>query len=69
MACSTGKTFTALRVAEQFVEDGLLFVASTTALVSQARREWLRQTARELSFCRQSGRRTLPRRWCNALRD
>ncbi|MCY4262488.1 MAG: DEAD/DEAH box helicase family protein, partial [Candidatus Dadabacteria bacterium] len=50
MACGTGKTFTALRIAEQIVEDGqrILFVAPTIALVSQARREWLRQTRRQL---------------------
>ncbi len=50
MACGTGKTFTALRIAEQIVEDGkrILFVAPTIALVSQARREWLRQTTRKL---------------------
>ena len=50
MACGTGKTFTALRVAEQTVEDGrrILFAAPSIALVSQARREWLRQTTRRL---------------------
>ncbi|MCY3817352.1 MAG: DEAD/DEAH box helicase family protein [Gammaproteobacteria bacterium] len=50
MACGTGKTFTALRIAEQIVEDGkrILFAAPTIALVSQARREWLRQTTRKL---------------------
>ena len=51
MACGTGKTFTSLRIAEQIVEDGqrILFAAPTIALVSQARREWLRQTTRPLS--------------------
>ena len=51
MACGTGKTFTALRIAERVVEDGkrILFAAPSIALVSQARREWLRQTTRELS--------------------
>ncbi len=51
MACGTGKTFTALRVAEEIVPDGgrILFAAPTIALVSQARREWLRQTARRLN--------------------
>ena len=51
MACGTGKTFTSLRIAEQAVEDGerILFAAPTIALVSQARREWLRQTTRRLS--------------------
>ena len=50
MACGTGKTFTALRVAEQIVgADGrILFAAPTIALVSQARREWLRHTVRPL---------------------
>ena len=50
MACGTGKTFTALRIAEHVVKDGqrILFAAPTIALVSQARREWLRQTTREL---------------------
>ena len=53
MACGTGKTFTALRVAEQTVPDGgrILFAAPTIALVSQARREWLRHTTRPLT-CR-----------------
>ncbi|MCY3930506.1 MAG: DEAD/DEAH box helicase family protein [Acidobacteria bacterium] len=51
MACGTGKTFTALRVAESFVPEGeaVLFLAPTIALVSQARREWLVHTTRPLS--------------------
>ena len=51
MACGTGKTFTALRIAERIVEDRqrILFAAPTIALVSQARREWLRLTTRELA--------------------
>ncbi len=51
MACGTGKTFTALRIAERFVPDGesILFLAPSIALVSQARREWLTHTARPLS--------------------
>ncbi len=50
MACGTGKTFTALRVAEEIVNDGqrILFAAPSIALVSQARREWLRHTTRKL---------------------
>ena len=50
MACGTGKTFTSLRIAEEVINDGgqILFVAPTIALVSQARREWLRHTTREL---------------------
>ena len=51
MACGAGKTFTALRIAERVVAEGgrILFAAPTIALVSQARREWLRQTTRKLS--------------------
>ncbi len=50
MACGTGKTFTSLRIAERIVEDGehILFAAPSIALVSQARREWLRHTCRKL---------------------
>ena len=50
MACGTGKTFTSLRASEELVKDGgrILFAAPTIALVSQARREWLRQTTRRL---------------------
>ena len=48
MACGTGKTFTSLRIAEEMVPEGgtILFAAPSIALVSQARREWLRHTAR-----------------------
>lgn len=50
MACGTGKTFTSLLIAEQLVADGgrILFAAPSIALVSQARREWLRQATRAL---------------------
>ena len=50
MACGTGKTFTSLRIAEELVKDGesILFVAPSIALVSQARREWLKKTRRRL---------------------
>ncbi len=50
MACGTGKTFTALRIAEAVVPDGgcIAFVAPSIALVAQARREWLLHTARPL---------------------
>ena len=50
MACGTGKTFASLRIAEQVVADGqrILFAAPSIALVSQARREWLRHTTRKL---------------------
>lgn len=51
MACGTGKTFTALRIAEEMISDGgcLLFLAPSIALVSQARAEWLQQTGRVLN--------------------
>ena len=50
LACGTGKTFTSLRIAQNIVDDGgrILFAAPTIALVSQARREWLRQTTRRI---------------------
>ncbi len=50
MACGTGKTFTSLRIAEKLVAEGgrILFAAPSISLVSQARREWLRQTTRRL---------------------
>ena len=50
MACGTGKTYTALRITEQLVPDGgrILFLAPSIALVSQARREWLRYKTRPL---------------------
>lgn len=51
MACGTGKTFTALRLAERMVPDDgrILFAAPTIALVSQARKEWLTHTTRKMS--------------------
>ena len=51
MACGTGKTFTALRLAERIVPDDghVLFAAPTIALVSQARREWLLHTVRPMA--------------------
>jgi len=52
MACGTGKTFTALRIAEQLAPHenaAILFIAPSIALVAQARREWLRHTARPLA--------------------
>ena len=50
MACGTGKTYTALRIAERMVPNGgrMLFLAPSIALVSQARREWLRYKTRPL---------------------
>ena len=42
MACGTGKTFTALRIAEQQTKPGdvILFLAPSITLVSQSMREW-----------------------------
>lgn len=59
MACGTGKTFTALRIAER-IGGSVLFLAPSITLVSQARREWLRHAAgqmRALVVCsdRESG--------------
>ena len=50
MACGTGKTYTALRIAERMVPNGgrMLFLAPSIALVSQARQEWLRYKTRPL---------------------
>lgn len=46
MACGTGKTFTSLRLAEQYVGDGgsVLFLVPSIALLSQALREWSHNT-------------------------
>ncbi|MDD9810941.1 MAG: DEAD/DEAH box helicase family protein, partial [Gammaproteobacteria bacterium] len=52
MACGTGKTFTALRIAEQLAPGpgaAILFIAPSIALVAQARREWLAHTRRPLA--------------------
>lgn len=50
MACGTGKTYAALCITERLVPDGgrILFLAPSIALVSQARREWLRHKTRPL---------------------
>ena len=47
MACGTGKTFTALRIAEQQTTLGetILFLAPSITLVSQSIREWCNQAA------------------------
>lgn len=51
MACGTGKTFTALKVAEAFAADGkhlqgrILFLVPSIALLSQALKEWSVQTS------------------------
>ena len=50
MACGTGKTYASLRIAEEVAAPGsrILFAAPSIALVSQARREWLRHTRRRV---------------------
>ncbi len=51
MACGTGKTFTAMRIAEQLApgKANILFIAPSIALVAQTRREWLSHTGRNLA--------------------
>lgn len=46
MACGTGKTYTALQIAEQQVQAGgtILFLAPSITLVSQSLREWSNDT-------------------------
>ncbi|MFB9775037.1 DEAD/DEAH box helicase [Brevibacterium otitidis] len=46
MACGTGKTFTSLRLAEEFVKQrgSVLFLVPSIALLSQALREWMNNT-------------------------
>lgn len=44
MACGTGKTLTALRLAEEFVPGGtVLFLAPSISLVAQSMRDWAEQ--------------------------
>lgn len=53
MACGSGKTFTALRIAETLLAETdqplMLFAAPSIALVGQARREWLSHCLNPLS--------------------
>ena len=51
MACGTGKTYVSLRVADRIVPDDgcILFAAPSISLVSQARREWLTYTERQMA--------------------
>ena len=51
MACGTGKTFTALRIAERLApgKANILYLAPSIALVAQTRREWLNHTGRKLA--------------------
>ena len=46
MACGTGKTFTALRLTEEYTKGVgcVLFLAPSIALVAQSLREWMAQT-------------------------
>ena len=46
MACGTGKTFTALRLTEEYTagQGCVLFLAPSIALVAQSLREWMSQT-------------------------
>lgn len=50
MACGTGKTFTALRLTEEYTHGKgcVLFLAPSIALVSQSLREWMCQTTCKL---------------------
>src|SRR6185295_4839984 len=51
MACGTGKTFTALKIAETIVPDGghVLFLVPSISLISQTLGEWSAQSERPLS--------------------
>ena len=46
MACGTGKTFTSLKIAEQYAKagDNILFLVPSISLLSQSLREWCSQT-------------------------
>ena len=58
MACGTGKTFTALRVAEQLAGSGasVLFLAPSIALVAQCLKEWTAEcTVPVRNLCRLLG--------------
>ncbi len=50
MACGTGKTFTALKIAEHLAGKGkrVLFVVPSLALIAQTVREWTKDTETEL---------------------
>ncbi|WP_353200018.1 type ISP restriction/modification enzyme [Sandarakinorhabdus sp.] len=50
MACGTGKTYTALKIAEQYAGRGkrVLFVVPSLALIAQTVREWTKDTDTEL---------------------
>ena len=47
MACGTGKTFTALKIAEKVAPTGhVLFLVPSLSLISQTLREWTAESAR-----------------------
>ncbi len=49
MACGTGKTFTALRIAEKITPHGhVLFLVPSLSLLAQSLREWTAESARPL---------------------
>ena len=49
MACGTGKTFTALRVAEKMAPTGnVLFLVPSLSLMSQSLREWTAESVRPI---------------------
>ena len=49
MACGTGKTFTALKIAEKLAPTGhVLFLVPSLSLMSQSLREWTAESARPL---------------------
>lgn len=49
MACGTGKTFTALKIAEKIAPNGhVLFLVPSLSLLSQTLREWTAESARPL---------------------
>ena len=53
MACGTGKTFTALKLAERFASDAggsarILFLVPSISLLSQSLREWTAQTEMDI---------------------
>ena len=51
MACGTGKTFTALKIAEEFVPAGgqFLFLVPSISLISQTLGEWSSQSEKSLN--------------------
>ena len=52
MACGTGKTFTALRIAEEIagIEGRVLYLVPSISLLSQAMREWSDQRGIDHSY-------------------